>query len=153
MPIMAWRPPAGEVGRMPADAGPRPLSHENPGDHGRAALQDGTVFLREDVHPIALDIDGADDLPLAVPVVLELAGDLLHQARLVHGVYGSDWPDWEQSLGRSPNSNAAPFQQAVHHLYITGCAMLRNAVQAVERKSAWECGFCNPPQAIETTLV
>ena len=48
---------------MRADAGPRPLSHENPGDHGRAALQGGAIFLREGVHPIALDIDGADDLP------------------------------------------------------------------------------------------
>ena len=48
---------------MRADADPRPLSHENPGDHGRAALQGGAVFLREGVHPIALAIDGADDLP------------------------------------------------------------------------------------------
>jgi hypothetical protein len=48
---------------MRADADPRPLSHENPGDHGHAALQGGAVFLREGVRPIAFDIDGADDLP------------------------------------------------------------------------------------------
>src|SRR5215213_7418318 len=48
---------------MRSDGGPWPLSPEKPGNRGRAALQGGAVFLREGTHPLALDVDGAHDLP------------------------------------------------------------------------------------------
>jgi hypothetical protein len=44
-------------------AGLRPLFLEKRGDGGRAALQGGAVFLREGVHLLAFDVDGAHDLP------------------------------------------------------------------------------------------
>src|SRR5918999_4164504 len=62
----AWDARAGSVRGLPRWTDHlyvAPLLFEELGGGGRAMLQNGEVFLREGVHLLALDVDGAHDLP------------------------------------------------------------------------------------------